>query len=71
VNDNPHAIYKIKLEDDQPKTVSVLEEYRVNISVETEGFSIAPNGSVYFGTAEERIYQLDSKYDKLVDYRKK
>ncbi len=71
VNDNPHSIYKIKLEEDQMKTVSILEEYRVDIPVETEGLSIAPDGSVYFGTAEEKIYKLDSKYDKLVDYRKK
>ena len=71
INDNPHAIYKIKLEDDDDKTVTVLEEYRVDLPVETEGFSIAPDGSVYFGTAEEKIYKLESKYDELVDYRKK
>jgi len=70
INDNPHAIYKIKLEDDEKKTVNILEEYRVNIGKETEGLSIDPNGNVLFGSAEERIYQLKAKYNELRHFSK-
>lgn len=69
VADNPHAVYKIQLEDNADKTVTVVEEYRMNLSVETEGLTIAPDGSMYFGTAEEKIYKFDAPYNRLKEYR--
>ena len=71
VNDNPHAIYKIKLNDDTDKTIDIQAEYRVDLHVETEGLTIDCKGNVYFGTAQEKIYKLDAKYNELVDYRSK
>lgn len=66
---NPHVIYKIKLLDDMKKTVQIVAEYRVDLNVETEGLAIGPDGSVYFGTAAEKINKLDVKYNELKDYR--
>lgn len=71
VNDNPHAIYKIKLNNDTDKTIDIQAEYRVDLHVETEGLTIDCKGNVYFGTAQEKIYKLDAKYNELVDYRTK
>ena len=65
VSDNPHIIYKIKLENNPAYTVSVLEEYHIDISDETEGLTIDPEGNIYFGTASEKIYKLDKPYNQL------
>ena len=65
VSDNPHIIYKIKLKNNPDYTVSILEEYHIDISDETEGLTIDPEGNIYFGTASEKIYKLDKPYNQL------
>ena len=65
INDNPHAIYLLKLNKDKKKTVSLLKEYRVDLPVETEGLTFDTKGNLYFGTAEEKIYKIDHHYKKM------
>ena len=50
---------------DSGELVSVLEEYHIDISDETEGLTIDPEGNIYFGTASEKIYKLDKPYNQL------
>lgn len=69
VNDNPHSIYVLKLNNNKKKTVSVLREYRVDLKVETEGLSFDTEGTLYFGTAEEKIYRIDHQYKKMKPWK--
>ena len=65
INDNPHAIYLLKLNKDKKKTVSLLKEYRVDLPVATEGLTFDTKGNLYYGTAEEKIYKIDLHYKKM------
>lgn len=57
VSANPHYIYEISLKDNN--AIGLDAAYQIKIKFETEGLAIAPDGKVYFGTAEEEIFVFD------------
>lgn len=55
VSANPHLIYKINISNG---TLDILETYSVRIPTETEGLTIAEDGTAYIGTARTEIIKL-------------
>jgi hypothetical protein len=67
VSVDPHYIYKLKI-DPASAEPQIVEKYAISINYETEGLCFTSDGSVYFGTAQEKIYSMSSKYNKLTPY---
>ncbi len=58
VEKNPHYIYKMSLKDNK---ITIVTAYSISFKKETEGLCFAPDGTVYMGSAQERIYRFDKK----------
>jgi hypothetical protein len=62
--DDPHILYKLDLPMDGGEP-AVLDEYHISMDAETQEMALMPDGTLYFATAEERIYRLDATVDDL------
>jgi hypothetical protein len=61
---DPHYLYLLRLNADG--VISYDRRYLISIPEETEGLCVCRDGTVYFGTAKERIYRLNAKLDGLI-----
>ena len=64
VNYPPHYLYKLQF-NDNGDSFKILAAFNIPSSVETEGICFAPDGNVYMGDADERIWKFSMSVAEL------